>query len=261
MAGSVVRPRNGGRIGSSRSWSYGPVLRLWDIWSGRTDGRNGASIDEDGCTKYLRGHVHTHLENDHRLRIAFERTIQEQIRQLYVLREQLHVAQDRVETLQAELHAIPEPDLTARRGAESVIGVTDEAVAKRRAREHAGRLAPLRAQLREAQARNAELLEQQADLVAVVRHHFDAALGDSQRWFELTARRMTRYGRAFEAADDSAAADLATEPPRPGWWGDEPWGIGAPASSRPGVASVVDLDGVRARHDEDDPRGRTENAG
>lgn len=261
MSGSVGRPRNGGRIGSSRSWSYGPVLRLWDIWSGRRDAGNGASIDDEGCTKYLRGHVHTHLENDHRLRIAFERDIREQIAQLYVVREQLRVAHAKVAALRAELDAVPEPDLTERRGAESSLEVPDEAVAKRRAREHASRLAPLRAQLGEAQARITALLAKQADLVAVVRHHFDAAVGDSQRWFELTARRMTRYGRAFEAASDTAPALLATEPPRPEWWDTEPWGIEAAAVGRPGVASVVDLDGVRARHDEDDSRGRTEDAG
>lgn len=201
-------------------YTYNLFQRAIDGRQGRRTARTTACTDLNE-TPLLQRLFWTYTESAHHVFTRGQAANHEAIALLQLDSDRLADVLAEVVTLEAELAAVAEPDLTARRGGEEHLDA--DAVCTRRLREaQAERAIPTRrlaAAREEASVLRTRCRTWAADLL----EQYNLVLAGERRLRSYTLRRAANYGRAWDAVRSEAVARI--EPPIPHWVerADCPW--------------------------------------
>lgn len=203
-----------------RMHSYHLVQRVIDTRQGRRTARTTACTDINE-TPLVQRLGWTYAESAHHVFTRAQAANHEAIARLQLDSDRLADVLAVIVALEAELAAVAEPDLTARRGGEEHLDA--DAVRTRRLREAlADRAIPTRrlaAAREEASALRARCRTWAADLI----EQYDLVLAAEHRLRSYTLRRAANYGRAWDAVRSEPVTRI--ELPIPHWAerADCPW--------------------------------------
>lgn len=201
-------------------YSYGPLQRVIDARQGRRTARTTACTDLNE-TPLLQRLFWTYAESAHHVFTRAQAANHEAITILQRDADRLADVLDVIIGLEAELAAITEPDLTARRGGEEHLDA--DAVRTRRLREAQASHAVPAGRLAAAQQEDRVLREACRTWSAALLEQYDLVQAAERRLRSYTLRRAANYGRAWDALRSEAVARV--ELPVPHWAerADCPW--------------------------------------
>lgn len=223
--------------------SYGPLLRIVDRLAGRRDRRLIPADPADPQTVHTPYAARLQATFDEIDRHNFAR-IRDEYRspatRLHALVDDINRLDELIADTQAALAHLPSQpsadELHARNGGE--LHLSEHAVATRRSREHAARVAGERAALTRLKNERSRNLAECARSAAALTEAFELARSTSERLRHFYNRRMTtyaRHARIAAAATPSIAAPPWTEQPCP--WLPDGYVSYVPAAAALAIAS------------------------